>query len=203
MGNSPQPVALEALNERGHGVRIEFSWDADRYTHKIIGVRGSKAFPLLQSVEGDGSCQSAPSPCLTELYQQEQTLFLTGATSESYWSLSVRTADVDLRDDFNGGPDLLAKMLRFEVACRVKREAYSLGSTYRVLDETRCGVMATEELAFFAGATAKPSFGIVLKSASQIACESEGTLRLTPRHVLTNSIPYTVQWNYEILWALR
>jgi hypothetical protein len=208
VGNWQQPIAIEALNESGRGVRAEFAWDGDRYSHTIVGVRGNKSFSLLQSQEGDRNDHSPPSPCLTELYQQDQIFLLTGATSTSYWSLSVRSQVIHLDNDDVSTIDLDGSSspinaLVFEVACRVKRADCLLGSSYSVLNETKCDVFTTGKLAFAAGPSAEPTFGILFRSPTRISSTDQQSLNFVPEDKLANRYPYTVEWRYEIVWALR
>lgn len=208
MGNSPYPIALEALNEHGRGVRAEFTWDGDRYAHTIVGVRGNNVFPLLQSQEGDRNDHSPPSPCLTELYQQDQIFLLIGATSTSYWSLSVRSKEINLDNDDDSTIDLdesssCINGLAFELACRVKSADCQLGSSYLALNETKCDVFATGRLAFAAGPSKEPTFGILLRSPTRISSANQQSLNFVPEGKLANRFPYTVEWRYEIMWALR
>jgi len=113
-----QPVALLGLNEQGQGVRVEFQKQSDRFGHTIFGVRNGEAVPLLTSVEGTPEEIAPLSPPFAELHQQDNMLFLTGATTLGHWSMSVQAVD---------------EWLLFEVACRTKGKASHLGSTYREL----------------------------------------------------------------------
>ena len=117
------PVVLEALDAQGQGLRVEFQKQGDRFTHKLFAVSGKPVSGkevqlLLESVEGPPGEAAPPSPPFTELHQQQDTLFLTGATTLGHWSMSVQALD---------------NRLLFDVACRAKSTPNNLGSTYRVL----------------------------------------------------------------------
>ncbi len=114
------PVVLEALDAQGQGLRVEFQKQGDRFSHKIFAVSNANAQLLLESIEGPPNEVAPPSPPFTELHQQQDTLFLTGATTLGHWSMSVQALD---------------NRLLFDVACRAKSTPNNLGSTYRVLSK--------------------------------------------------------------------
>ncbi|QEG37861.1 hypothetical protein [Bythopirellula goksoeyrii] len=119
MASTPPMVALDSLDEQRQGLRIEFRWRNDRYIHTVYRVADDTAVPYYSSLEGTEDELFPASPCLFDLHQQDQVLFLTGATSACHWSLSIQAA--------------LDGSLVFEVACRFKAEPSWLGSTYETL----------------------------------------------------------------------
>lgn len=119
MASPPPMVALESLDERRQGLRVEFHWRVDRYVHTIYRVTGDTMVPIISSLEGTEDDMFPTSPGLVDLHRQEKILFLTGATSICHWSLSVQAKH--------------APSLVFEVACRPKAQPTWLGSTYEVL----------------------------------------------------------------------
>jgi hypothetical protein len=113
------PITLECLNVQGQGVRVEFQKTGDRFAHTILALQNGKATPLLTSVEGTPDDVAPPSPPFSELHQQGEIVFLSGATTLGHWSMSVEVAE---------------GRLLFDVACRLKKKPDGLGSTYRVAE---------------------------------------------------------------------
>ena len=113
-------ITLESLNTQGHGVRVEFQKNGDRFGHTIFGVHDGQATPLLTSIEGTSDEIAPPSPPFAELHQQGEIVFLSGATTLGHWSMSV---------------EVVEGRLLFDVACRLKKKPEWLGSTYRVAEE--------------------------------------------------------------------
>ncbi len=115
---APQVSTLECLDGGGQGIRALFQKSGDRFRHTIFSVRDGVAVPLLMSVEGTPNEVVPSSPPFAELHQQDKTLFLSGATTQGHWSMSVEVAE---------------GRLLFDVACRAKSQASNLGSLYCVL----------------------------------------------------------------------
>ncbi len=130
MAGPPPMVSLESLDNDHHGLRVEFHWHKDRYTHTIYRVAGEEVIPLLWSCEGVEEEMFPPSPCLVELHRQQQVFFLTGATSTCHWSLSLQA--------------MQPSRLVFQVACRLKTEAPWLGSKYKVLEPSAQELFQTQ-----------------------------------------------------------
>ncbi len=118
-----QPTTLEWLDAQGHGVRVAFQKNGDRFRHTIFAVRDGELTPLLTSVEGTPEEIALPSPSFAELHQQGETVFLSGATTQGHWSMSVEVAE---------------GQLLFDVACRLKRQTEWLGSTYQIGESDYC-----------------------------------------------------------------
>lgn len=109
--------AIECLDAQGHGIRVVFQKEGDRFSHTVFSVGNGDERPLLSTVEGSADDFSPPSPPFAELHQQGEMSFLSGATTLGHWSMSV-----ELRDG----------KIRFDAACRAHKEISNLGCTYRV-----------------------------------------------------------------------
>jgi hypothetical protein len=110
-----EPTILAALEvaPNGKGVRVEFTKIDRVISHSIYLVNGGERIPALESVSG-----STAQPCFTELHQQGDMLFLTGADGPCHWSMSVESRQ---------GSEIV-----FDVACRVKEPSLELSTEYSV-----------------------------------------------------------------------
>lgn len=115
-----RPHLLDATDDHGTGLRIEFRWLGDRYGHTLFAIQGGETIAQLQSVEGDDETAWPPSPPLQECHRQEidsrEVLLLTGAAGNSRWSASVEA---------QAGP-----AIRFDFACRHQSLPEQLGNRY-------------------------------------------------------------------------
>ena len=175
MSVSPAPTILEVLNEVQKGLRIEFHWLGDRFGHTLFAVNGSDSTRLLESVEGTSDDVFPPSPPIAELHQQNDTLFLTGATTAGHWSVSVEPK-------LQGNQGCLV----FDVACRLKSVTQQLSSSYKV-----ASAHGDYQL------RALPLEADRVQSSCQI-----NSLKTT--HVFTcdfnsgSTLPVTLRWRYQI-----
>ncbi len=154
MSTEPAPTAeLSALDSRGIGMRIRFTWQGDFYGHQIDAIDGPLTRTLLESIEGDQLVDWPPSPPLQHVSvswiasdtEQGHVAMLVGATSKGHWSMCVsardrqtyprnKLANTKLYLDgiyLDDEPD--DAELFFDIACRVNDAPQFLGSTYRVL----------------------------------------------------------------------
>lgn len=154
-------TSLECLDASGNGVRVEFWKQEDRFAHTIFGVSGGKTVPWLTSIEGTPDEFSPPSPPFAELHQQDDILFLSGATTLGHWSMCVQPVE---------------GRLLFDVACRLKGEASSLGSSYQSLA---------------ANVAIEPEDGDLRE-------REEDTLMIVPSTQTAITTPRTIQWRYSI-----
>lgn len=121
---------LAALDNNGHGLRVVFTRQGDRWQHVLERVEGEAVTRLLQSSEGSASDDWPASPPFQELSQEtlpdgRTVLFLVGRAGTSHWSASVEAA-VD-------PPQLV-----FDIACRHSQTPRQLGSAYAALyDDAR------------------------------------------------------------------
>ena len=117
---------VEAVNQNGIGLRLEFRWLDDRYGHLISRIQGDcDPEPLLESLEGaplDAWPSSPPLQSLTiaELPDGRTAALLVGMAGRTHWSASIEPAA-----DCAG--------LIVDIACRLASPPGSLGSHYRWL----------------------------------------------------------------------
>jgi len=222
MAETPAAL-LECLNPRGNGVRVEFHRIDDRFSHTIFGVRGDEAQSLLVSSESSADEVFPRSPPWAEIHSQDDTLFLTGATSQAHWSMSVQSACLteedlssrlfDQRYGLNEQPKIQKEchFLEFDIACRLKSHPTCLGSVYQRSDAVQVIPFGSGREIF--SLTLNKSIAVILGSISleqtkncRVMTESGGfdptQLRIGPWDELAGSYPTTVRWKYGICWAL-
>jgi hypothetical protein len=122
-----QPLAiLDAVDERGLGVRVAFFRVAHRFAHRIALVVDTGVQWVLASVEGDNRQAFPPSPPLQQLATEVgiagcPATLLLGMAGRNHWSVSVESHPADRR-------------IRFDVACRARvADRERLRSAYELL----------------------------------------------------------------------
>ncbi len=104
---------------------VQYSKFHDRLSHTIGIQVGDSYLPLLESIEGS---EEEPWPASPPMQQMVQECFAPGAppvllgvglSGNGHWSTAVETMD--------------SKRLKFDVACKNSKNAFWLGSQYRVL----------------------------------------------------------------------
>lgn len=118
-------VELCALNAAGRGLRVVFTFQGDRWRHRLDDVDGETITPVWQSLEGSGHDDWPPSPALQDLSLEtlpdgRQVIFLVGKAGSSHWSASIEAMPEP--------PQLI-----FDIACRHGAAPGSLGSQYTLL----------------------------------------------------------------------
>ncbi len=163
MGESPILAELEIV-EGGKGVQVEFAKIGDMISHTIFLVNGEQKLPVLSA-----KVNASNLPCFTELHQQGDILFLTGANGPCHWSMSVESRQTV------EGRDLL-----FDVACRIKEPSLKLSTEYSV---HRQGTLRVDP--FDGGTTieAVGGFGVRILASSEVPTR----------------VPATVRWKYGVL----
>lgn len=107
-------------------LRVQFTWQADRWGHAIGFVDEGHFRAALQSIEGATEDVWPCSPPFQELQIEPRgtgnVALLVGQTPQCHWSLSIEA-------------DTSASTLRFDVACRVPSQELlgTLSSTYQSL----------------------------------------------------------------------
>ena len=219
-GNSPAPAAsLEVLNGKQRGVRVDFFWTGDRFAHTISGVREGIAEPLLESIEGESDERFKASPPCVELHQQEEAVFLTGATDAGYWSMTVELAgslegpNLGLTDIKPPTEASRKYFVLFDVACRLRAEFGRVGSSYKSSEPNGICVPVAPAAFAASGAREQP-YSVVIgpvglsekENDCQVICESKqpgpGKLRISPEASAPTAFPATVRWKYGVFWAL-
>lgn len=190
---------LEVRNSAERGVRIEFHWTGDRFSHTLLDLQGEIAKPLLESIEGSAEERFPPSPPFLEIHRQDEALFLSGATDAGYWSMSVEIANSQELPATN--------FLLFDVACRLRRECKSLQSMYKSMVPDGRFVTSDRSTSLQCSA-GEATHSILVGPAPQhplgcqVTCESEpagtSTLCIGPTTELPSDFPATVRWQYGI-----
>ena len=93
MGEPPILAELEVA-QGGKGVQVEFTKLDDLISHAIYVVNSGEKTPVLIS-----QINEPGQPCFTELHQQGDTLFLTGAGGPCHWSMSVGKGEMIFKHD--------------------------------------------------------------------------------------------------------
>ena len=193
---SAKPAAsLEALNAAGQGVRVEFRWQKDRFSHTVFGVRSGLAVPLLESVEGVDEDCFPPSPPWAELHQQGEAILLTGATAAGHWSMSLGIAD--------------SRFLLFDVACRLRAGDGAIQSVYKIAGaNTLCsatspGAVVASEAGY---SVSVGPHGLEPSCGCQVTCDDEqahpSRISVVPTDENPRTFPATVRWRYGVCWAV-
>ena len=118
--------AIDAINDDGVGLRLEFDRHGDRYCHRISRIGpGSDSPPLLESIEGQPTDAWPASPPLQTLSIEKlpdgrTAALLVGMAGRSHWSASIEAVA--------GSAQLI-----FDLACRHADQPTQLGSQYRWL----------------------------------------------------------------------
>lgn len=171
------PVILEAA-----GLRLSFHAYGDRLAHTVGLVVGNRVVPLLASVEGTPDDDWPPSPPLTtiELSSQGevQHALLLGMAGRSHWSVAVVLSEA-------------ARRLEFEIACRMKEPASSLGSAYRTMVAARSheqgvALVVDNETVRVDGPSQQPAVHVTPDGLN------------VPVEPPAGPFPQTVRWSYAI-----
>lgn len=117
MSNSPH-TTLEKLTKLERGIRVDFYWLGDRFSHTISAMRDGEATLVWRSVDDNEF-----GPVYQELHEQttddgRKLIFLSGASAGAHWSASVEFAPVKCE-------------LVFDVAARVAKEPIERVIEYR------------------------------------------------------------------------
>lgn len=118
-------LELRAVNAAGQGLRVVYSFQTDRWQHRIDQVNNERAIPAWQSVEGSAHDDWPCSPALQDLSLEtlpdgRQVIFLVGKAGTSHWSASIEAVAEP--------PQLI-----FDLACRHGATPGQLGSRYELL----------------------------------------------------------------------
>ena len=112
----------------GLPVRVEFTKTDGVISHTILLVNNGEKVPALTS-----RINVPGQPCFTELHQQDDLLFLTGADGPCHWSMSVESQ-----------PALERPGIVFDVACRIKESTQTF-TEYLALVRNRLSIDPADE----------------------------------------------------------
>ena len=180
----------QSITSRNGSLRINFVWSNDRFAHTIEWLcEAGNWEPLLSSVEGTPDDAWPPSPPFQEVEPHVGRSGLTcllavGLAGTSHWSASIEEI---LQE---GQPDSECR-IRFDVACRLKRSASTLESTYQISHSLHRD--ASERMAY----TGPNGRQVRLVSTSEVEAGSS-TIAVRPQP-MTTAEPTTVRWMYDFL----
>jgi hypothetical protein len=182
--------SLQVLDDQRRGLRINFHWHRDRFSHSIGFVDKERFIPLLASHEGTESDPWPLSPPLqdlsvAEIETDQRSILLVGRAGKSHWSASVETS-------------LSPLAIQLDVACRVYEIPQILCSSYRSM--TIPAISSPSQVAVEVGGhTAWLQAEAVPDAESYWELTAEGcALRTIPIH---SDAPQTVRWKYRITVA--
>lgn len=189
--STPLAVSLEVRSPEKQGVGIEFRWTDDRFSHKIFGLSDGQVVPLLASIEGSPEDSFPASPPLVELFQQEEIIFLTGATDAGHWSMSIEPIQAGKLTGF-----------LFDAACRIKSPQRGLTSCYRTAESVRASLGDSSLLL----STGLGDFCLeqlpLPDTQEQPSCQlalAGSEVLLTQQTPQVGALPKTVRWQYRLL----
>ena len=220
MGESPFLAELEVVQD-GRGVRVEFIKIDGLISHTICLVNAQEKTPVLTA-----RINQPAQPCFTELHQQGETLFLTGANGPCHWSMSVVKGDMTFAQVANPtretlklleqrfglnipsplNADLFGQFLHFDIACRLK-EAVDPCNQYMSLDRFQCdrtigacSAMDPFDLARGILLTGGPMDKITFSPEPRYSmdCVSEREISFSPPNMTVASFPTTRRWSYAV-----
>lgn len=130
---------LRAVDAAGRGLRVVFTFEHDRWRHRIDQIVGEQGTTVWRSVEGTAHDDWPASPALQDLSLEtlpngRQVIFLVGKAGSSHWSASIEAA--------NEPPRLI-----FDVACRHGAAPGYLGSQYAASTSDAAIAFAKSDLA--------------------------------------------------------
>jgi hypothetical protein len=176
-------------------LRIDFTWNGDRYQQALWLISGTRECCLLTTVEGTGQQAWPPSPPLQNLHQQEMptgdlAALGVGMAGTSHWSLSVE-ASVD------------QPTFTCDVACRVKEEPGDLTVTWEAGENITVNAIAERfvELAAAIGGVRvsvdeQDEFAADLSVGNRIEHPGQ-RICLAPQRT-AGAPPTTIRWRYRI-----
>ncbi|QDT07900.1 hypothetical protein K227x_63290 [Rubripirellula lacrimiformis] len=172
--NQPARIRLDVPGGR---IRVEFRWEGDRFVHRIW----VDDIESCHSIDGDADTDWPPSPPIQQLSLEDingaPVILGVGAAGRGHWSISVES-----EADGNA--------LKFDLACRYRDEANSLGSAYQTDDRAQVTAL-TGSLN-----TMGPDEGTTDNGADD---KKRPTVRVVPEDTVANgSGAGTQRWVYRI-----
>ncbi len=184
-------ASLEVLSPAKQGIRVEFRWTGDRFSHTLLSLRDGQAVPLFESVEGTSADRFPPSPTLVELHQQDEAIFLTGATKAGHWSMSVEPVNLSKQSP--------SQFLLFDVACRLRKQSETLRSKYQSVSESvQCRQSDQGVLVH-----CDPEYTAFLAATQQVDCQAvcdsnSQKTTISPTCERQTVFPTTIRWRYGV-----
>ncbi len=166
-----------AVLSAGDRLQLRFARCGDRWEHAVEFREAGRTVWQLNSVEGTADDVWPASPPFQSLEMHSHPdgrtfALLVGMAGASHWSASIET-------------DPIRERIIFDVACRIKTEPKSLGSSYAVsnpVERPRIEAIALEST----------------PSGSQAVVETIGQQIILCMADLSGPLPRTVRWKYAI-----
>ncbi len=171
----------------GDGVlRIAYREQDDRYAHRIILSAPQEDMTLLESVESEPDVNWPASPPLQDFEIEprgagQRVALMVGMAGTGHWSASV---------------EVEKKFLRFDIACRIREPAKSLGSTYAAPDVE---ITLRDGAALIETPASLPSVELLADpdGSTRFELRDENQLWIGPDGE-TDELPTTVRWKYSL-----
>jgi len=207
VGEASILAALEIVHD-GKGVQVEFTKIDGLISHTICLVNPDEKTPVLVS-----RINELAQPCFTELHQQGDMLFLTGANGAGHWSMSVQKGDrtfAGVSNPSQSKANSSGQFLHFDIACRLK-EPYPYLCNQYVAKESfgcsrtiwACSTMNAFDMARGMVLLGGPMENNVFSPAPHYSmdCVSEHEIRFSPKDATVASFPTTMRWSYGV-WRI-
>ena len=224
MGDLPILAELEIVQD-GKGLQVEFAKIDGIISHTICLVNANEKTPVLTS-----HIDELTQPCFTQLHQQDEMLFLTGANGPCHWSMSVSKGSIYFKQNAKidketlqlleqryglNAPHLteptpLGDFLHFDIACRLKQSITQIGNKYLALDDYHCGrsicacsAVNMDEAKLGMLLLGGPESYATFSPAVQYSmdCVSDRDIFFSPKDVALSLFPITLRWSYGV-WRM-
>ncbi|HEX6964067.1 MAG TPA: hypothetical protein VF175_19520 [Lacipirellula sp.] len=124
-----KPYKLDAVNNRGVGVRVAFERVSDRFSQTLYGLRKDAVDAVAHSVDDkdfEGWPLSFPVQELREVENAaaQRALLLMGSAAYGHWSATVQVTHFDDANPY----------IEFDVAVRLHRAPAYLGIAYKTIE---------------------------------------------------------------------
>lgn len=217
----PILAALEVESYCDKPVRVEFTKTDGVISHTILLVNGEEKVPVLTS-----RINAPGQPCFTELHQQDDLLFLTGADGPCHWSMSVQRGEMIFKHEAKIDKETLqlledryglnaprrsetkpfGEFLHFDIACRLKDFVTDLRNDYTSIAGFHCcGGSAMDSSNIESGVIelGGPIDGTVFSPAPCYSKYfiSDREISLAPVEAKVAAFPATLRWSYAV-WRM-
>ena len=167
-------------------LRIAYRKQNDRYGHRIILSAPQEDITLLESVESEPDVNWPESPPLQDFEIEprggsQKVALMLGMAGTSHWSASV---------------EVERQFIRFDIACRIREAAESLGSTYAAQDAK---ITLGDGAALIETPASLPSVELLVDpdGSTRFELRDENQLWIGPEGE-TDELPATVRWKYSL-----
>lgn len=178
-----------AITKNDVAVSVSFEKIPDRFSHQIE-LKNPEKKTALVSEEGSSEQIWPPSPALQELHFESRTesdvLLAVGMAGDSHYSLSVESNRIN--------------ELRFQFACRFKKQPEFIGSSYKVIQGTNGDTAVNDSIEI--NLLQNEFFEIATSNETELT--TEFTDGKTSRFQALNLqrpelLPNTLQWGFTLI----